>query len=206
MQKTLPYFLNSLKDSNYVSGIVIACIDFTKGKFFTLLPDSVDREKIYEFSNGGILPQNPIQRKPIGSLPGVHEFSMIPSITNELAGIVEKFLQKNEENVCLIDDVIRNSKDSFQKDVELSECVVFHDQDVYYLINNQRSKSSLIVKCLRNSRAFWHSLCIFSKTSIRDIQGKIITDLQIKDICMNAQFLIVGAYDGEGYVFWERDK
>ena len=52
---TIGYFVNSIKDSNYISDVVIRSIDLTKGSFFTLLPDSADREKIYEFSNGGIL-------------------------------------------------------------------------------------------------------------------------------------------------------
>ena len=137
---------------------------------------------------------------------GIYEFSEIPSIINELADLVKSFLKKYNKILCLIDDVIRNSSDSFENNFELSECMAFHDQDAYYLINNFNAEQSLIVKCLRNSNAHWHSLCIFSKGSIQDVQHKILTDPKIREICLNAQFLIVGAYDGEGYVFWEKDQ
>lgn len=203
---TINYFLKSLMDSNYVSDVVVSVIDFSGGDFFTMLPDPVDHEKIHEFSIGGILHKNPIQRGVIGSLPGIYEFSEIPSVTNELAEMVKIFVEKNGQNLCLIDDVIRNSSDSFQNDLELSECVVFHDLDVYYLINNLNASNALIVKCLRNSKAYWHSLCIFSKMSISDIQHKNLTASEIKNICLNAHLLVVGAYDGEGYVFWEKNQ
>lgn len=203
---TIDYFLNSLKKSNYLSDFLVSVIDFTKGNFFTLLPDSADHEKIYEFSSGGILQQNLIQRGRVGSLPGEYEFSEIPSITDDLAGLAENFLQKDKENFCLIDDVIRDSDDLFKNNLNLYEIALFHDKEVYYLIDHFHFNRSLIVHCLRNSKAYWHSLCIFSKTLTQDIRNKILEDSKIRDICLNAQFLIVGAYDGEGYIFWEREE
>ena len=37
-----------------------------------------------------------------------------------------------------------------------------------------------------------------------EIKNQKLTIKKIKEICLNTKIIIVGAYDGEGYIFWER--
>ena len=53
------------------------------------------------------------------------------------------------------------------------------------------------------SNAIWHSLCIISENQLNSAET-ILTLEKIKAICMNAKIVIIGAYDGEGYIFWEK--
>lgn len=61
---------------------------------------------------------------------------------------------------------------------------------------------------MEESIGFWHSLCLLSKTNekILDLVNKNLKSSFIYDVCLNAHTIILGAYDIEGYVFWEKEK
>jgi hypothetical protein len=54
--------------------------------------------------------------------------------------------------------------------------------------------------------ALWHHVFILTEIANIDEMGKEITLDNIKEFCKNTQLLVIGAYDGEGYVFWEPGK
>ena len=48
------YFKENLQEANELSSMLVKYLDFTSGRFFTLLPDNIDSIKIQEFHCGGI--------------------------------------------------------------------------------------------------------------------------------------------------------
>lgn len=80
-------------------------------------------------------------------------------------------------------------------------CGVVYNDQVYYLVLRQAISNSLIDKCLTASNGIWHSLCVFFEmklTAKREISSR-----DLAEIVNSAKLLMIGAYDGEGYVFWE---
>ena len=60
--------------------------------------------------------------------------------------------------------------------------------------------------CFKASRSFWHSLAVISEVNIQPIkESRNLSLEQIKNICSNVKMFFIGAYDGEGYVFWEKE-
>ena len=202
---TWPFVEDSLDGSNNLSIELLHHLNKDTGRFFTLLPETANLENLYHFKSG-ILPQNPVKYGPIGGF-GKQHYSETTSITDELAHIIENTLH-NEVNIsCVIDDVTRYSTDKKFPDCsnELKNCMAYAGRDIYYLTNKGNAKLSLIIECLNHSRAYWHSLCILSKISLKDHMGKQLETPILTQICKNAQMIVIGAYDGEGYVFWEKN-
>jgi hypothetical protein len=57
---------------------------------------------------------------------------------------------------------------------------------------------------LLTSNTIWHSLCVVSKTSFLPAPDRGIQEGEIIHLAKCAELILIGAYDGEGYVFWQK--
>jgi hypothetical protein len=199
--KTLEYFSDRIDGGNILSKILQETIELDSGVFFTLVADGSDLEGIYEFKYGGFLPQNPII-KYLNNAGQVCSYSEIPTIDAELSQLIFNVMQNNTVS-CLFDDITREPTDrSLHDSIDTYKYV--SGNEVYYLLNQQDSTAEKIRLCLRTSNAFWHSLCVLSSAAIHPA-NRTLSESMFKELCMHAQLVFVGAYDREGYVFWERN-
>ena len=81
---------------------------------------------------------------------------------------------------------------------------VFYNEEVYSLLTKNNISKELILKCLRFSTSFWHSLCVFTPADFIK-ETKFLNLEKIKEICLTTELIMVGAYDAEGYLFWEKN-
>jgi hypothetical protein len=194
-----PYFKDILEGANTLSDELINMVNFDQGDFFTLLPNEINLERIYEFKMGGILPQYEEIYNENGS-----SYQYIPNIDNELSEYIASLLH-DSASTCIIDDVLREYNNPHLEYFRMKRLLLKHKNELYYKINADQANPHDIKKCLGKSTAFWHSLCILTCASFDDID-ETLTLKKIKEICLKTYLIIVGAYDGEGYVFWERNK
>jgi len=199
---TLKYIIYNLEGGNVLSHEILKSIESNEGHFFTLLPHDANIERLYEFEAGVILPQNP----EIKCFTNGREesYSITPSIKNELEHIIYNELKNNPKYSCLFEDLLNSPKSSHSEFFKLNNLIFFYHQEVYYLVTHENLKKNNISKCLHNSNALWHSLCVVSKANYKSLKDQKITLNQIHEISTHAELVIVGAYDGEGYIFWEK--
>ena len=57
---TWKYFQDNLDNVNILSSQLLSLLNFKNGKFFTLLPNGSNFDRIHKFEEGLILPQNPV--------------------------------------------------------------------------------------------------------------------------------------------------
>jgi len=55
------------------------------------------------------------------------------------------------------------------------------------------------------SNAIWHSLGVMTTANL-SCNNKVLTFEKIKEACLLSELIFVCAYDGEGYVFWEKNN
>jgi hypothetical protein len=194
------YIIDNLIGASALSNELINSIDFKNGCFFTLLPDDATIERIYEFAFGGILTQSSLEEYYINGNKA--NYSITPTIEEELSKSILKEI-KNKSYECIFDDVIRTSAD--KPDNLFNKIGLVYENQVYYLIENTQASFELIMQCLRKSNAIWHSLCILTKTDFKRSKNIKLTMKEINTFCSHASVIIVNAYDGEGYVFWEKN-
>lgn len=180
-QKAKSYFTENLKKTNFLSDSVLFFTRFESGNFFALLKDKKENTDLNEFKTGG---------KTTCSRDDVSEF-----ILNVL---------KNDAKLSCIFDDFNADKKNIEDDLLFSSNGVFFEEEVYYLVNNNTTKN-LLIQCLRRSNVIWHSLCILSHTQFEE-HKKTMNREDVKEICLNAKLIMIGAYDAEGYVIWEKKK
>lgn len=194
------YVQDNLDDVNTLSSELLQLLDFKKGHFFTLLPNDANFEEIYHFKYGGILPQYPEEKYFING--HWSSYSWIPDIYLELSQLILKEITYKDRLSCFMDDVLASPKDEYYT-LYSDNFSLFYDEEVYYLINKENISLELLRKCLRFTTSFWHSLCVFTRG---DFNGLTTLGLEkIKEICLKTDLVMIGAYDGEGYVFWEKN-
>lgn len=197
------YVQNSLDKANTLSSELLNLLNFKNGIFFTLLPNDANIERLYEFKAGGILPQNPIQEYVVAGEKAT--YSIIPTIGDEVSELILKEIKSKEKLCCVFDDVLRSPADKHHMDLFHAHGLSY-DNEVYYLLDKGNISSELIMQCLRASNAFWHSLCVLTEATISGIRDKRLSLEKVKEICLGTKLMMVGAYDAEGYVFWEKSE
>jgi hypothetical protein len=190
----------TLDQANTMSSELLNLLNFVKGSFFTFLPVGINQARLYEFSSGGIdqrfYKTNNDPEKSNGN-------SLIHDIRNKFCDLILKKIQKQIDLVCVFDDVLRSPTDSYGMDLFHSNGLLYMNE-IYYLLEQHSISKNLIQDCLRASNACWHSLCILTSATIDKSAANKLTLDTLYDICLNAEIVVVGAYDGEGYIFWEK--
>jgi hypothetical protein len=180
--KVLNYFNFNLNNANRLSSEVLHVI-FDSGFFFTLLPEDVKDELVHNFDLGGIA-------------EGMRDL--------EESQIYEK-MKANQRLTCVFDD-FENEYPKGSTGNLFVKCGFYCKNEIYYTLNNKTTSREILSDCFLASNTIWHSLCLLTETDLTDFLHKEITDDKIKEICTKAQLIMICAYDGEGYVFWEKDS
>jgi hypothetical protein len=87
----------------------------------------------------------------------------------------------------------------------MNQLLLSFKDELYYKILSDKANPEIIKKCLVNSNAFWHSLCVLTDANLVDLSDTLTLE-NIREISFKVYLIIIGAYDGEGYVFWERQN
>jgi hypothetical protein len=177
----MQYFKDNLSNTNSLSSALVQHLDFSSGNFFTFLPDETDLKKVHEFPQGGIA----------------------CGVRDQMAELILSKLEAETNLACIFDDVSATFRQGYQ-DSLFDTCGLTHKDEIYYVIHKNMKTSSLIEKCLIASNGIWHSLCVLFKTLSIDETQKNLSLKEIETIAKNTSIAIVGAYDGEGYIFWEK--
>ncbi len=199
LEDAFEYLNYTLSDANTLSSELLKLVDFEKGEFFVLMPEGADTSRITQFRFGGLLPQNPKEKFPDGS-QGTYQIK--PTIRTELCDLIIEKMNEDKKHVCLFDDVALNKSD-YANDQFFKNFGLFLEDEVYFALSNNNLISDNIMLCIRRSQAIWHSLGIIGEFVLPD---KKLTLANIKQMCKNVRLLILGAYDGEAYIFWEPAK
>ncbi len=200
-EKAIIYANDQLNCNYPLSKELLKELNFENGQFFTLLPEDADLNRIYDFFCGLILPQNEIC-EVINELTGEKSYyTRVPTLDNEIANFIFEALTHNEISVCIFEDV--------QQELTSPHLEFFHEfgfsclNKIYYFMNKENASRDEIINALGESNAIWHQLCILTQVNYYNTPGQEVTLEIINHFAKNIQLMILGAYDGEGYFFWE---
>lgn len=199
LNKTLPYFLDHIKCGKTLSERVVEKIDFAKGSFFTILPDTALFDKLFDFNDGGIIPSVPCGEESYHIKGYSEQFhpKKIITMDQECSEFIAEFLSKSPENLAVVENYMLDPQ-SLYVHLEHVKMTPF-GSEVYYFLNKDNSVNE-IYQTIRKSSQVWHFLAVL--TQLKEAVPSILTDLTIGRICENVRFVIASAYDGEGYIFW----
>lgn len=199
LNKTLPYFLDHINCGKTLSERVFEKIDFAKGSFFTILPCAALLDKLLDFNHGGIIPPVPYGEESYHIKGHSEQFhpKKIITMDQECSEFIAKFLSKSPENVAVVENYMLDPQSPYVH-LEHVKMIPF-GSEVYYFLNKDNSVNE-IYQTIRKSSQVWHFLAVLIQ--LKEVVPSVLTNLTIDRICENVRFVIAGAYDGEGYIFW----
>jgi hypothetical protein len=201
-ERTIKFFKDNLDVKNALSSGLLNLVDFKSGIFFTLLTSGSDLERLYEFKSGVILPQNPII---VTETDGKKSRSQeIPTIKEELSDFLYHKISSNPKLSCIFDEVTLSPDDSSLEEFYEKKSVYLYKNEIIYVIREPNKNHEFISDCIWNSFSFWHSVGALTEADCFKTDSNILSLEDIQTICNTATMILVGAYDGEGYVLWER--
>ena len=176
------YYRECLEGTNELSNEIVSSIDFKSGTFFTFLNDNIDHKNLYEFSYGGVAKNG----------------------RNKVRDLILAAVRNNEPITAIFDAYNHEYIKEYDEPLFM-QFGMYYENEVYYTLVKETVSPEIVDECLYFSNTFWHSLCVLSEVHL-NLNEKKLSREQIKDICLKTKLVIVGAYDAESYVFWERGK
>jgi len=191
------HFLKKIKCGNKLSKYIFENHDFSRGNFFSILPEGSNFERAEELDMGGILPnKNP--KVPLG---GGGAYESIKNTDDLLNAFIRDYLSQDSENFSVVEDIFSSPED---KDIKscMNE-VLISNKKVYYLLDRKTNKSQ-VNEAIKYANEFFHFLIVLTKGPHKF--GGILKEEDVKMICDNANYLISTAYDRESYIIWEKSS
>lgn len=177
--QSLSFFKENLTQVNELSKAVLEVLQSKPGVFYAFLPEDIPLEKIHDFNTGG----------------------KTSSLRKEVSAKLTSIINGNKKFSCIFDDFNSDLNRVDENDLYQSNGV-HYGSEIYYLIHHNSSQE-LILKCLVYSSTIWHSLCVVFKNDFKlDNKEREIDKSFIREICRNAVFVMIEAYDAESYVCW----
>jgi len=170
-----------------------------EGKVFTYVPENTPSELLYRFETSGIYP---FERSLLQNIP-----ALVPVQNDARPVVMEdilKYLHENKEHCCLFEEPVGRPSDPWVKN---SKMKYVHLNDEMYYFFDKDPKSEEVKDAFRTSDGYYF-LCVLSSLRIDDQCGfspfNSLNSDRLKDFASNVVSFFVRAYDGEGYLQWDK--
>jgi len=184
------YMKETLNGGSYFSGLLLDGFMSSDGIVFTYMPEGTKIEKIKNF------------RHSVFMYGGVERKTTYLDTRQALVEFIAEYLSKDESRVYLIEDLMQRSKDSC-KIIEGLSAITFQDR-CYYMLTHKDAKN---IDRIRRVISFTHTwafegiLSHMTRKNESEFEGK-----DVQSVIANLEFIVIGAFDLEGYVIWEKSK
>ncbi len=172
-EKAINHILNVLDYDNSLCQFVKSYADFSIGKLCSVIPTNVEIENIVEFSWG------------FGK-----------GSDNLLPGRILKTLKSNTGTFAVFDDVMGEPKNGARQGACLT-----NNNEVYHWISGTEATELNLKNLIRETGVSWHFLCVIFESD-KNIDIKDCITRSKYDEFKNVLEVVVGAFDGEGYIHW----
>jgi len=172
-EKAINHILNVLDYDNSLCQFIKSHTDFSVGRVFSVVPTDVEIENIVDFSWGF----------------GKGSDNLLPAR-------ILKTLKLKTGAFAVIDDVMGEPKNG-----EGQGACLANNNEVYHWIFEPEATELNLRDLIRETGVSWHFLCvIFEPDKNIDIKDCIARSRY--DEFKNVVEVVIGAYDGEGYIHW----
>ncbi len=191
-----PYVIEQLRDGNTLAQILLQKILFDKGRYFALLHPSANKNKIYDFQSGGILPQNSLEPVTFGGklYPGRKKAHSALQLAEYLKHATTPKL------CCYFEDILHRREDPIASEFKVN--TLYYHEEPYLFLQSAHFSVEQAIKIIHYTDAQWHYMNIVSEE--KPGSDLDITDEKIQKIALGTTCIVLGAYDMEGFVVWEK--
>jgi hypothetical protein len=192
----LEYLRSRLARGHSFAAFLLQATHLATGSVFTYLPPDVDREGLRSFEVGGLLrsKSQSASAGPPTPLTSRGQDCLIALITDDL---------KPPGRLCLFEDALARPGDpSVQR---LIGDLCFHEGEVYHYVLSGNSEREHVLTTIRRAESlpvFVGAVCAVPDGLQFPPEKRILTSATLHVLASHVTRIVVGAYDGEGYLLW----
>jgi hypothetical protein len=204
---SIDYIRKHLSYGLTISKYILNLLNLDEGQVVTGLPEDTAIEKLYDFEHGGILASE-LKTMPIYRVQDKNGkyFTMqrVPRAFPFVLDTVNRFLKGGVSRLLILEDANAKSTDPVIQ--KYGSPIWTFQSEVYHLVfgipSNEEIKSTI-----NKSDSLW-TLVGFMTSLPKEEHFPLKKEISLETIEMlaeNTQKILVGAYDGEGFLIWQRE-
>jgi hypothetical protein len=210
--EAIEYIKDRLAQGKTLASLLLERRDLDGGEVVTFLPSNADLERISNFSQGGVLPTPPPETHQHYTTPDGTKTVLVPvpGTSSHLVTTIQEFLKQGEGRICLFESAVARPTDGFLSSPNAQDLrVLTFEENVYYFLTEDDLDREKINKTVSYAISYL-VIGVFAQLSKEDqflpieqqiTRGEITLD-DLKLLAERTEKIIVGAYDGEGYLIW----
>lgn len=182
--QTIDYFLHCLQNGGATDAGLNRAV-LAKGGFSVIVPHGASAQRVAEFASGGLLPAVPEGTAPVTLQP-------TPTTVPALSALVLERLQRYRDPVLWVHEPVLSEQEVTMRGARSERL----DGQLYLAYEDDFRTRERIAEIVRYSSLSWHFLAFLTDRTQRP--GSI------SGLVAHARMILVGAYDGESFLLWER--
>lgn len=183
---------------------ILKNLDFTSGSIYSMLPEELDLSNDYESSL--------IKRLRHASTIAINSNHLqVEAIVSHaeinLLRSVKSCIVDDKSTVFVVEDLLAKSSDP--NEMENNEVApyryVFNDELYYLLSKSETFEKDFNIVNRRVTTMFFVGVLTRLPNSILS-ESRTLEIQQLEEMSIHTEKIIVGAYDGEGYIYWKKNS
>jgi len=193
------YIRVHLGEINVFCTALLATFNSAPGKVFTFAPVDTPAERLLEFEHGGLLPEN-LSGAGAVTLPDGSTLVPVVSLIDEQTKLIKETMEGARAAFCIVDDF--NPRWSDQAPY-LGSNAFGVGEEVYHLLTNDHAEDDFRA-AVSNGNTIWHGVAAVCRIAPKLSDARESTPSDLQESAASALLITCTAYDGEGFVVWQR--
>lgn len=200
-QRGRDYVLAHLRGVNRLCDGLARAVEGVGGHVFTVVPDDVTADRVYDFATGGLLSENRDIARAAALGPGRGSLMSVANLETLRAARTLDALVAHPGAVCLCDHV----QSRWGEEAVGPGSNAFGVGDETYHLLTAQSGLEVITDTLRSGDALWHGVAAVCLKPIHVPAERTVDPDALTACALSALELTCTAYDGEGFLTWIRN-
>lgn len=184
----LEHIRTHLQLGNTLSKQLMHTLNFATGEIFTLMPRNANEKFKTIFNEGGLF--------------GIYN-EFVPNLNHMLSELIFEYIKKTHGIVILENVLAKPSDPVLTEKEDLYVSSKNYGSEVYHVFDKKIRNQKIILETINRAANSWQCVgCFSSEMTVKNIDGKVLSNVQFEQIVENIKGLFVGAYDGESFIFW----
>lgn len=208
--EAIAYVKERLNKGKTLARLLLQRQALEQGRVVAALPQYAGDELAKNFLGGFHKEASPVAQD-IDLTTGGTGRHIVPKVrtVDWLTEVIHEFLSKKEGGICLLENGLALPSDPWLQRRKSKICVL--ENDVYHMVSSENVAKGKIMSAIGEAEGAWPPLVgVLARIPLEKIEQYElreevrITEKDLTLVAEQADKIIVGAYDGEGYLLWNR--